>query len=58
MPRETKINVAQDENAPIQLEVLAASIVAVSEGVKKLRATAMKDDALYIANGRRGMLNK
>lgn len=42
------IKVKQLDDAPVPLEVLADSIVAISEGVKRLRATRIKDDTLYL----------
>jgi len=45
--KETKITVTQGDE-PIEIAMLADSIVAISEGIKKLRNTRLKDDALYL----------
>ncbi len=46
--KKTIVKVVQDENKPVTVEVLAAAIKAVSDGVKKLRAGKLKDDALIL----------
>lgn len=38
----------QDEDAPVPVEVLAAGIKAISEGVRKLRAGPLNEDALVL----------
>lgn len=40
--------VKQDKDAPVPVEVLAAGILAISEGVKKLRAGRLNDNALVL----------
>lgn len=43
-----KITVKQKEEAPVALEVLADNILAISEGVKKLRQGRLTDRALVL----------
>lgn len=43
-----KINVIQKEGEEITVEVMAQSIKAISEGVKKLKSTRLNDKALYL----------
>lgn len=42
------ITVKQDEQKPIPVEVLADSIKAISDGIKKLRAGPLTDKALVL----------
>lgn len=44
----TKITVKQDENKPVLVEVMAEAIVAISEGIKKLRSGPLNDRALIL----------
>ncbi len=43
-----QITVKQDENTPVATEVLATEIVAISAGIKKLRAGRLTDRALFL----------
>ena len=43
-----KVTVKQDEKKPVPVEVMAASIVSISEGIKKLRASPLNDRALVL----------
>lgn len=43
-----KVTVKQDEVKPVPVEVLADSIVAISDGVKKLRSGRLNDRALML----------
>jgi hypothetical protein len=47
-PKAAPVIVKQPEIDPVPLEVLAESIVAISAGVKALRATRITDKALYM----------
>lgn len=40
--------VKQDENAPVAMDILAASIIAISHGIKKLLTGPFKEDALLL----------
>jgi len=42
-----KINVKQDDK-PVPVEVLAQSIIAIAQGVRKLRAGPLNDNALVL----------
>lgn len=42
------LSVKQNEETPVPVEVLAASIVSISEGVKKLLAGPLNDRALHL----------
>lgn len=46
MPR--KIVVKQDDTNPVPVEVLATEIKALAEGVRKLRAGPLNDNALLV----------
>lgn len=43
-----KVIVKQDELEPVPVEVLAESIKAIADGVKKLRAGPLNDRALFL----------
>lgn len=45
--KKTQITVKQPDE-PVELEILADSIVAISQGIKKLRSTRLKDNTLYL----------
>ncbi len=45
---KTKVTVKQDEEKPVAVEVLAASIKAIADGVKKLREGPMNEKALLL----------
>lgn len=42
------VKVKQNEEAPVAAEILADSIVAISEGIKKLRSGRLNDRALFL----------
>jgi hypothetical protein len=42
------VTVKQNEEAPIAVEIMAESIVAISQGIKKLRTTRLNDRALFL----------
>lgn len=42
------IKVVQDEEKPIPVEVMAESIKAISEGIKKLRSSRLNDKCLLL----------
>lgn len=44
---ETKVKVKQPDE-PIAVEVIADAIIAISEGVKKLLKSRLKDSALFL----------
>lgn len=46
--REVTVTVKQDEAAPVAVEVLAASIQSISDGVKKLLAGPLKEETLLL----------
>lgn len=46
--KKTKVFVKQDELKPVPVEVLAESVRAISDGVKKLRASNLNDKALVL----------
>lgn len=48
MKKKTETVVKQIENDLVTVEILASSIVAISEGIKKLRAGKLTDDALIL----------
>jgi hypothetical protein len=43
-----KVLVKQDEQKPVAVEVLAESIKAIAEGVRKLRAGPLNERALFL----------
>lgn len=43
-----KVVVRQDEQKPVPVEVLAASIRSISDGIKKLRAGPLNDKAIVL----------
>lgn len=43
-----KVKVIQDEAKPIATEVIADAIVAISDGIKKLRSGRLNDKALFL----------
>lgn len=45
---KTKIAVKQDPEKPISVEVMAASIKAIAEGIRKLRSGPLTDRALFL----------
>lgn len=48
MPNSSKVTVKNDSETPVPTEVIAESIVAIAEGVKKLRSTRLNDTALFL----------
>lgn len=42
------IKVTQDEEKPVAPEIMAQSIVAIADGIKKLRSTRLNDRALFL----------
>lgn len=44
---ETKVKV-KDGDEPIEVEVIADAIVAISEGMQRLRRSRLKDNALFL----------
>lgn len=48
MKKPSEVIVKQPEIDPVPLEVMAASIVSISEGIRALRRTRLNDKALYL----------
>jgi hypothetical protein len=48
MKKTAAVVVKQPEIDPVPLEIMAQSIVAISEGIKKLRATRLNERALVL----------
>ena len=44
----TKVKVIQNEDKPMPVEILAESIKAISDGVKKMRSGPLSDNAIYL----------
>lgn len=47
-PNATTVRVTHTESTDVPIEVLAESIVSMSQGIKKLRAGKLNDRALYL----------
>lgn len=43
-----KVTITQDQEKIVPVEVLAQSILSISEGIKKLRSTKLNDKALFL----------
>lgn len=48
MAKKTDVKVIQQDDKPIPVEVLAQSIKAISDGIKKLRSGPLTDTALIL----------
>lgn len=48
MNKNTEIKVVQDPAAPVAAEVIAESVVAISEGVKKLFSSPLNEHAIIL----------
>lgn len=42
------VKITQDKEKPVPVEVIAADIQAISQGIKKLRQGPLNDNALYL----------
>lgn len=47
-PKKTVVNVVQDAADPVTVDVLAKSVVAISDGVSKLRRSGLTDDVVLL----------
>jgi len=61
----SRVTVRQSADNPVPTEIMAESIVAISASMKKLRASRLNDDALFLliqhavpSSGRRGSRTK
>ena len=45
---EREVTIKQDKDAPVPIEVLAEAIVAISQGLRRLRKSSLNDKALIL----------